>query len=194
MKDIRVIAKLDVKPPYLVKGIQLEGLRKIGNPNDFAKKYYLQGIDEIIYVDIVASLYERNSLSDMIREATKDIFIPITAGGGIRSVNDAYELLRAGADKIAVNTAAVKNPQLIRDLAMEFGSQCVVSYIEAKKTSLNNWEVYYDNGREKTGKSVVEWADQVCDLGAGEILLTSVDKDGTGKGFDVELVEAVASK
>ena len=193
MKNIRLIARLDVKGEYLVKGIQLEGLRKLGNPNDFSKKYYEQGIDEIIYMDIVASLYERNSLLDIIKNATKDIFIPLTVGGGIRSTDNVRDALQAGADKVAINTACIKEPDLISDVANYFGSQCMVLSIEAKKTSHNRWEAYFDNGREKTGKDVLEWAKKGEDLGAGEILLTSVDNEGRQEGMDLDLIKAVSN-
>ena len=191
MRNIRIIARLDVKTEHLVKGIQLEGLRKLGKPNDFALKYYLQGIDEIIYLDIVASLYERNSLLPIIEEASKGIFIPLTVGGGIRSVENVRSALNAGADKIGVNTAVIKNPQLISQIAEEFGSQCIVASIEAKNTGENSWEVYYDNGREKTGISVLDWAKETENRGAGEILLTSVDREGTGKGMDIDLISNI---
>jgi cyclase len=190
--NIRIISRLDIKGPNLIKGIQLEGLRKLGDPNLFAKDYYEQGIDEIIYMDIVASLYERGNLLNIVRRTTQDVFIPITVGGGIRSIDDAREILRAGADKVAVNTAAVKRPALIHEISQKFGAQCMVLSIEAKRTAPGKWEVYYDNGREKTGIDVLEWAQQACGLGAGEILLTSVDREGTGKGFDCELTATVA--
>ncbi|MFZ5633346.1 MAG: imidazole glycerol phosphate synthase subunit HisF [Bacillota bacterium] len=193
MKNIRLIARLDVKGPNLVKGVHLEGLRKIGDPNLFAKKYYEQGIDEILYIDIVASLYERNNLLEIVRRTTRDVFIPITVGGGIRSVDDAKEALRSGADKVAVNTAAIKRPELIREISKKFGSQCMVLSIEAKKIGGLKWEVYYDNGREKTGIDVIGWAQRGCELGAGEILLTSVDMEGTAKGFDYELIKEVST-
>lgn len=192
MKNIRLIARLDVKGPNLVKGIQLEGLRKIGNPNEFAKRYYEQGIDEILYIDIVASLYNRNNLSDIVKNCTQDIFVPITVGGGIRTIDDVNEILRCGADKIAINTAAIKNPKLIQEVADKYGSQCMVLSIQAKQNSAGKWEAYYDNGRERTGIDVVEWARQGYELGAGEILLTSVDLEGTKKGFDTELIKAVS--
>lgn len=192
MKNIRLIARLDVKNDYLVKGIQLEGLRKIGNPNELAKMYYEQGVDEIIYMDIVASLYNRNSLIDIVRKTTEDVFIPITVGGGIRSVEDAQEILRCGADKVAINTAAIKRPELISEISGKFGAQSMVLSIEAKRIANCKWEAYYDNGRERTGIDVVKWAKRGYALGAGEILLTSVDMDGTEKGFDLELINAVA--
>lgn len=190
--NIRIISRLDIKGPNLIKGIHLEGLRKLGDPNHFAKDYYEQGIDEIIYIDIVASLYERSSLLNIVRRTTQDVFIPITVGGGIRSVDDVREILRAGADKVAVNTAAVKRPELIREISQKFGAQCMVLSIEAKRTAPDKWEVYYDNGREKSGIDVLEWAQKAYDLGAGEILLTSVDMEGTGRGFDCELTYAVS--
>lgn len=193
MKNIRLIARLDVKGENLIKGVRLEGLRKLGDPNGFAKKYYEQGIDEIIYMDIVASLYERNNILDIVRQATQDVFVPITVGGGIRSVEDVKQALRAGADKVAVNTAAIKYPGLIQEISQKFGSQCMVLSIEAKNISAGKWEAYYDNGRERTGIDVVEWAKRGAMLGAGEILLTSVDAEGTAGGFDYELIKAVSS-
>lgn len=193
MRNIRVIARLDVKAPNLVKCVQLEGLRKMGDPNEFAQKYYEQGIDEILYMDIVASLYDRNGLLDVVRRTTQNVFIPITVGGGIRSLENVRDMLRAGADKVAVNTAAIKRPGLINEISARFGSQCMVLSIEAKKVSLGKWEAYYDNGREKTGMDVVEWAKEGAQRGAGEILLTSVDQEGTAKGYDIELVKAVST-
>jgi cyclase len=192
MSMVRIIARLDVKGPNLIKGIHLEGLRKIGDPNGFAKRYYDQGIDEIIYMDIVASLYERSNLMNIVRRTTENVFIPITVGGGIRSVDDARDILRAGADKVAVNTAALKRPDLITEISQKFGAQCMVLSIEAKQIAGGSWECYYDNGREKTGMDVVAWARRGQELGAGEILLTSVDQEGTRKGFDCSLVRAVA--
>lgn len=193
MRNIRLIARLDVKAPNLVKGIQMEGLRKIGNPNEFARNYYLQHVDEIVYIDIVASLYERNNLSDIVEKTTRDIFVPITVGGGLRTSADVEKALRSGADKVAINTAALKSPELIKEISNRFGSQCMVLSIEAKKNS-NGWEAYYDNGREHSGKDVVEWARIGQELGAGEILLTSVDQEGTAKGFDIELTKAITNE
>jgi cyclase len=194
VRNIRLIARLDIKGPNLIKGIHLEGLRVMGSPNEHALRYYLQGADELIYMDCVASLYGRNHLGDIVKAAAKDIFVPMTVGGGIRSVDDATEILRAGADKVAINTAAVANPQLISDIAQRFGSQCMVLSIEAKQVGLDRWEVYTDNGRERTGLDVVEWVKRGVAMGAGEILLTSVDKEGTRKGFDVALVKAVSAE
>lgn len=191
MAFLRLIARLDIKGPNLVKGVQLEGLRKLGSPNAFVQKYYREGIDEILYMDIVASLYGRDSLLNIVRETTQDAFIPITVGGGIRSLEDVRAILREGADKIAVNTGAVKRPALIHEISDTFGAQCVVLSIEAKRNAPGHWEVYYDNGREKTGMDVLEWAQQGYELGAGEILLTSVDQEGTASGCDIDLVNAV---
>lgn len=189
---IRLIARLDIKGSSLIKGIQLEGFRIIGDPQEYARRYYEQGADELVYMDIVASLYGRNSLHDIVRRTAQDVFVPLTVGGGIRSVDDVREILRAGADKVAINTAAVQRPELIREVAHVFGSQCMVLSIEAKCQGKGHWEVYTDNGRERTGLDVVEWARRGVELGAGEILLTSVDREGTRKGFDCELVQAVS--
>ena len=194
MRNIRLIARLDIKGPNLIKGIRLEGLRVIGSPGEHALRYYQQGVDELIYMDCVASLYGRNHLGDIVRLAARDIFVPMTVGGGIRSVDDATQILRAGADKVAINTAAVANPQLITEIARKFGSQCMVLSIEAKQVGHNQWEVYTDNGRERTGLDVVEWVKRGVALGAGEILLTSVDREGTRKGFDISLLKAVTSE
>jgi len=194
VKNIRLIARLDIKGPNLIKGIHLEGLRVIGSPSEHALRYYLQGVDELIYMDCVASLYGRNHLDEIVKAAAKDIFVPMTVGGGIRSIEDATQILRSGADKVAVNTAAVANPQLITDISRRFGSQCMVLSIEAKQVGIDRWEVYTDNGRERTGLDVVTWAKRGVILGAGEILLTSVDREGTRKGFDLALVKAVTSQ
>ncbi len=191
MAGIRLIPRLDIKGPNLIKGIHLEGLRVVGDPQEYARRYYEQGADELIYMDIVASLYGRNSLRDIVSRTARDVFIPLTVGGGVRSVDDVKELLRAGADKVAINTAAVQRPQLITEVSHAFGSQCMVLSIEAKKIGDSRWEVYTDNGRERTGRDVVEWVAQATELGIGEILLTSVDQEGTRKGFDVELVRKV---
>lgn len=194
MRNLRLIARLDIKGPNLIKGIHLEGLRVIGSPGEYALRYYVQGIDELIYMDCVASLYGRNHLGDIVRSAAKDIFVPMTVGGGIRSVDDAMNILRAGADKVAVNTAAVANPKLITEISRSFGSQCMVLSIEAKQIGKEKWEVYTDNGRERTGLDVIEWVKRGVGMGAGEVLLTSVDREGTRKGFDVALVKAVTAE
>jgi cyclase len=191
--DPRLIARLDIKAPNLVKGIHLEGLRVMGDPQTFATRYYEQGADELLYIDIVASLYGRNNLRDIVSRTAHNIFIPITVGGGIRSVEDVTDILRSGADKVAINTAATKRPALIREVSRRFGAQCMVLSIEAKRTGPGKWEVYTDNGREKTGRDVREWAQQGVELGAGEILLTSVDQEGTRKGFDLALVREIST-
>lgn len=193
MAGIRLIPRLDIKGPNLIKGIHLEGLRVVGDPQEYARRYYEQGADELIYMDIVASLYGRNSLRDIVSRTARDVFIPLTVGGGVRSVDDVKELLRAGADKVAINTAAVQRPHLITEVSRAFGSQCMVLSIEAKKIGGDKWEVFTDNGRERTGRDVVEWVAQATELGIGEILLTSVDQEGTRKGFDVELVRKVTA-
>jgi cyclase len=194
VRNIRLIARLDIKGPNLIKGIHLEGLRVMGSPNVHALRYYLQGADELIYMDCVASLYGRNHLGDIVKAAAKDIFVPMTVGGGVRSVDDATQILRAGADKVAINTAAVANPMLVTEIARRFGSQCMVLSIEAKQVGPERWEVYTDNGRERTRLDVIEWVKRGVAMGAGEILLTSVDREGTRTGFDVALVKAVSTE
>ncbi|NVK51732.1 MAG: imidazole glycerol phosphate synthase subunit HisF [Flavobacteriaceae bacterium] len=193
MNKTRIIARLDVKNDFVIKGIHLEGLRKVGDPNAMAKKYYNQGIDEIIFMDAVAAYYDRNSLTHIIEKACRDVFVPITVGGGIRKIEDIQIALNAGADKTAINTKAVQNPNFIKEASEVFGSQCIVSSIDAKKKVDGQWEVYVDNGREPTGIDVLEWVKEVESLGAGEIMITSIDKEGTKKGFDIELNELVSS-
>ena len=187
----RLIPRLDIKGPNLVKGIQLEGLRVIGNPAEHALRYYEEGADELLYIDIVASLYGRNNLVDVVARTAAEIFVPLTVGGGIRKVEDINRLLRAGADKVAINTAAIQRPELITEASRIFGSQCIVVSIEAKRRPQGGWEAYTDNGREKTGVDAVEWARRAVELGAGEVLLTSVDLEGTRRGFDLELITAI---
>jgi cyclase len=183
-----------VKGPNLIKGIHLEGLRVMGDPGEHARRYYEQGCDELIYMDAVASLYGRNNLFDIVQSTARHCFVPITVGGGIRSVEDADVLLRSGADKVAINTAATENPSLITTLANQFGSQAVVLSVEAKRrgaTSAGGWEALTNNGRDHSGRDVVDWVRQAVGLGTGEILITSVDQEGTRKGFDIDLVAAV---
>lgn len=192
-KSTRLIARLDVKGENLIKGVHLEGLRIMGDPQQYARRYYEQGADELIYLDIVASLYGRSKLVDIVQRAAHDVFVPLTVGGGVRSVNDVGELLRAGADKVAINTAAVKRPELISEVSRRFGAQCMVLSIEAKRQSPGRWEIYTDSGREASGIDAVEWARRGVALGAGEILLTSIDAEGTRKGFDTELVQAISA-
>lgn len=193
-KSVRLIARLDVKGENLIKGVHLEGLRLIGDPQEYAKKYYEQGADEILYMDVVASLYGRSNLKQIVSRTAEKIFIPMTVGGGIRTLDDASELLNAGADKVAINTAAVFRPQLIAEISHKFGSQCMVLSIEAKYLSPGNWEVYTDCGRERSGIDAIEWAEKGVSLGAGEILITSIDKEGTRKGFDNQLISAIEKK
>ncbi len=191
----RLIARMDIKGSDLIKPINLEGVRKIGAPKSFALDYYNQGIDEILYMDAVASLYNRNGLAQLVSETVRDIFVPITVGGGIRNLQDVESMLNSGADKVAINTAAIHSPELIDQVARRFGSQCMVLSIEAKRRSgQSGWEAYVDCGRERTNVDVVEWARQGVDRGAGEILLTSVDHEGMCQGLDVALSEAVSSK
>lgn len=190
--NLRLIARLDVKAPFLIKSVQLEGVRKVGDPREFAQRYYAEGVDEIIYMDAVASLYGRNSMLDIVGRTAEEVFVPITVGGGMRSVDDVRAALRAGADKVAINTAATLQPSFISELANIFGSQCVVLQIDAKIDGQGRWEAYRDGGREHTGLDAIEWARQGVSLGAGEILLTSVDREGTRKGFDVDLIREVS--
>jgi len=187
----RIIAKLDVKPPYVVKPIHFEGLRKIGSPLDLAEKYYNQGADEIMYLDIVASLYQRGIIYEDINNTASKVFIPFAVGGGVKSIDDFSKLFHSGADKVAVNTFALQeSPKIIDDAASRFGSQAVVVNIEAKKWE-SNWECYSDCGRIRSSKDVIDWSKEVEDRGAGEIFIQSVDRDGRNIGFDVELVAQV---
>ena len=192
MKYKRIIAKLDIKGPNLVKGIHMEGLRVIGNPELFAKYYYENGIDEIIYQDVVASLFQRNSIIKTIKKTAKQTLVPLTVGGGIRSIKDIYEILNSVADKVSINTITIKNPRFIDLASKKFGSSTIVVAIEASIFPDNKYYALTDNGREETKKEVVNWAKEIEKRGAGEILLTSIDKEGTGEGFDIRLVNAVS--
>jgi cyclase len=191
---VRLIARLDIKGPNVIKGIHLEGLRIVGKPGEMARRYYEQGVDEIIYMDTVASLYGRNNILPVVEEAARDIFVPLTVGGGIRTVDDIVVALRAGADKVAINTAAVARPDFIREAAEVLGSQCIVLSVEAKRRGPGQWEALTDNGRERTGVDVLDWVAKAERLGAGEILVTSVDMEGTRLGFDHELFRAVRAR
>ncbi len=189
----RVIARIDVKGTKLIKGISFEGLRVIGEASNFAQKYASQNIDEIFYSDAVASLYGRNSLSNLLKKNSKEVFVPITVGGAIKNINDGKELLYAGADKLAINTGIVKNPILINQLATAFGSQCVVASVQVRKSyERNHWDVMIESGREKTTKKLSDWIEEIQQRGAGEIFLTSVDKDGTAQGPDLDLISYVS--
>jgi imidazole glycerol phosphate synthase glutamine amidotransferase subunit len=190
-KRIRIVPRLDIKGPNLVKGIHLEGLRVLGRPADFARHYYSQGADELMFMDVVASLYGRNSTHEIIRNTATDVHIPITVGGGIRTIQDIYDLLKCGADRVAINTAAVQNPNFIKEAVKEFGSSTIVATIEAIQQPSGAYEAFTDNGREQTGLEVSQWARRLVDLGAGEILLTSVDREGTAKGLDEKLIALI---
>ncbi|MBI3318262.1 MAG: imidazole glycerol phosphate synthase subunit HisF [Candidatus Omnitrophica bacterium] len=192
MVTVRIIPRLDIKGPNLVKGIHLEGLRVLGTPEEFARHYYREGADELLYMDVVASLYGRNSLLEVIERTSREIFIPLTVGGGLRTLEDIRRVLRAGADKVAINTAALQRPEFIREAARRFGSSTVVVSIEAIRESSGRYEAYTDNGRQRTGVDAFEWARQAASLGAGELMVTSIDREGTGKGFDLELTRTIA--
>ncbi len=188
----RLIARLDCRNEHLVKTIRLEGVRKIGDPAEYAKRYDAEGIDEILYLDVVASLYGRNGLGELLQRTADECFVPVTAAGGVRSVSDVRELLRVGADKVAVNTAAIKRPELITEIAEQFGSQCMVIQIDAKRKN-GGWEAYCDGGREPTGKDAIEWAAEAVERGAGEILATSIDHEGTASGCDSGLCRRISN-
>lgn len=193
MRKVRIIPRLDIKGANLVKGIHLEGLRVLGPPEKFCQYYYENGADEIFYMDTVASLYERNSLDDIISTTAQQTFIPLTVGGGLRTVEDIRRVLKSGADKVCINTGAVKNPEFIRQASELFGSSTIVVAIEAIKQADGTYLAFIDNGREPTGLEVKAWAKKVEELGAGEIVITSVDRDGTGEGFDMKLVQEICS-
>ncbi len=190
--NIRIIPRFDIKGPNLVKGIHLEGLRVLGTPEKFARFYYEQGADELLYMDVVASLYGRNSLLDIVARTSREIFIPLTVGGGLRTLDDIKEALRSGADKVSLNTAVIRNPELIRQAARRYGSSTIVVSIEAIRKPDGRYEAYTDNGRERTGVDAIAWAQRATELGAGELVITSIDREGTGKGFDLELTRAIA--
>lgn len=192
-ETVRIIARLDVKGPNVVRGIHLEGLRIVGQPGAMARRYADAGADELIFIDTVASLYGRNHMRDIIEKTAEDLFIPLTVGGGIRTLQDVDAALHAGADKVTVNSAAVRRPEFLGEMARVFGSQCVVLAIEAKRQANGSFAAYIENGREPTDKEAVSWARQGCDLGCGEILVTSIDQDGMKSGFDVELVRQIAA-
>lgn len=192
-ENIRIISRLDIKGSNVVKGVFMEGLRVVGNPKKLATRYYREGADEILYMDVVASLYQRNLDFELLKSVTDGIFIPITVGGGIRSLNDIDNAMRAGADKVAINTYGIRNPQFLTEAVRRFGAQCIVLSVEAKKTGSNQWEAYTDGGREHTGVDAIDWAKRAIRLGVGEIVITSIDNDGTRKGFDMELIGAITS-
>ncbi len=188
----RIIPCLDVKEGKVVKGINFVGLKDVGDPVDLAKMYYEQGADEIVFLDISATHEGRETMVEVVKKVAETIFIPFTVGGGIRVIDDIVKMLRAGADKVSLNSAAVHNPQVIIEGAQMFGSQCIVVAIDAKlRDDKSGWNVYINGGRKDTGMDLIEWVNQVVALGAGEILLTSMDADGTKKGFDIEMLKAV---
>lgn len=198
MKVARVIPCLDVTAGRVVKGTNFVGLRDAGDPVELAARYDLEGADELVFLDITASSDNRDTTVDMVRRVADEVYIPFTVGGGIRTLEDARRLLRAGADKVSVNTAAVERPELITEIAAEFGAQCVVCAIDAKRRTdddrqpaTNGWEVYLHGGRTRTGIDAIEWAREAVRRGAGEILLTSMDRDGTREGFDLDLTQAI---
>lgn len=186
----RFFARLDIKGPNVVKGVRMEGLRVVGKPDDLAKRYAEPGCLELLYIDTVATLYGRNQLQGLLERTAQEVFVPITVGGGIKSLEDVKRMLRSGADVVAINTAAIKRPELISEVANVCGNQAVCVSIEAKKIA-SGWECYTDNGRERTGRDVVTWASEAVERGAGEILITSVDRDGTLSGLDMDLMRAV---
>ena len=190
----RIIPCLDIKDGRVVKGINFVDLRDAGDPVESAKAYEIAGADEIVFLDITATSDSRNTVADLVRHVASEVFIPITVGGGIRTVDDIRAILRAGADKVSLNSAAVKNPILITDGAEAFGSQCIVAAIDAKKRYDGSWEVYTAGGRIATGLDAVKWSVETERLGAGEILLTSMDRDGTKSGYDIELTAAVGGR
>lgn len=187
----RIIARMDVKGDNLIKPLQMEGVRVVGDPKEYAQRYNDAGVDEILFMDAVASLYGRNNLASLVEKISENVFCPITVGGGLRNLDDVQTMLRCGADKVAVNTAAIYNPLLITEMAMKFGCQCITIQIDAKLTPEGKYEAYTDGGRQHTGLDAVDWAERAQELGAGEILVTSIDREGTRRGFDLDLIEAV---
>lgn len=189
----RIIPCLDVKDGQVVKGIHFVGLKEVGDPVALAKKYYLDGADELVFLDISATVEKRKTMVDVVRRVAKEIFIPFTVGGGISTIEDLHAMLMAGADKVSLNSAAIRNPSLIEEASKRFGNQCIVLAVDAKKRADNTgWNVYVEGGRKDTGIDCMEWILKGVSLGAGEILLTSMDADGTKDGFDLELYKAVS--
>jgi len=192
--NVRIAPRLDIKGPNLVKGIHFEGLRVLGKPEAFARYYYEHGADELIYMDAVASLYGRNSLLEIVERTSREIFIPLTVGGGLRSIADIRQVLRAGADKVSLNTAAIARPDLVQEASRAFGASTIVVSIEAMRGPNGRYQAYVNYGRDRTDVDAVEWAGRAAALGAGEIMVTSIDREGTGKGFDVDLVRQVSDR
>jgi len=188
----RLIARLDIKSQNVIKGVQMDGQRIVGDPAELASKYYEAGIDEILFLDTVASLYERENLTAIVEQVAQSIFVPLTVGGGIRTLDDARLMLRSGADKVAINSAAVSNPKLLQEVSTTFGSQCVVLSVEAKRVE-NDWEAFTNNGRDRTGVFVGKWIESAQEFGVGEVFITSIDRDGTKRGIDLDLKKLVRS-
>ena len=188
----RIIPCLDVNAGRVVKGVNFVELRDAGDPVEVARRYDEQGADEITFLDITASSDQRDTILHVVEQVASQVFIPLTVGGGVRSVEDVRRLLNAGADKVSINTAAVQNPQLVADASGKVGAQCIVVAIDAKQVAPGNWQVFTHGGRKETGLDAIEWARKVAALGAGEILLTSMDRDGTKNGFDLALTRAIA--
>lgn len=193
MAKVRIIPRLDIKGSNVVKPVQTEALRVIGDPKKLAFQYYKEGADEIIYMDIVASLYGRNIDYDLLKLVTEDIFVPVTIGGGMRSIHDINNAMRAGADKIAINTYAISHPNFLKEAVQTFGAQCIVLAVDAKMREGGKWEAYTDGGREKTGKDLVTWIKRGIELGVGEVLVGSIDRDGTRDGYEVDLIRQISS-
>ncbi|MCL2335370.1 MAG: imidazole glycerol phosphate synthase subunit HisF, partial [Endomicrobia bacterium] len=192
MLGVRIIPCLDVNKGRVVKGTNFVNLRDAGDPVEIAERYNSEGADELVFLDITATHEGRDTTVELVRKTAEKVFIPLTVGGGIRTMEDIRNLLNAGADKVSLNSSAVKNPQIVKEASEKFGMQCIVVAIDAKKTGENKWNVFVNGGRIDTGIDAVEWAKKVAELGAGEILLTSMDKDGTKDGYDNELTKAVS--
>jgi cyclase len=190
---VRVIPCLDVDAGRVVKGVNFVGIRDAGDPVELAARYDAEGADELVFLDITASSDARDTMLHVVERVADEVFIPFTVGGGVRTVDDARRMLRAGADKVSFNTAAVNDPELVRAGAQEYGAQCIVVAIDARRRDEGGWEVVTHGGRTPTGLDAMEWAERVCALGAGEILLTSMDRDGTKAGYDIELLQEIAA-
>jgi cyclase len=188
----RIIPCLDVKDGRVVKGVNFVGLRDAGDPVETAIRYNQEGADELTFLDITASHEERDTIVDVVKKVAKEVFIPLTVGGGIRELNDIYKLLNVGCDKVSINSSAVKNPNFINEGAKRFGSQCIVVAVDIKNVAKNRWNVFVKGGREDTGLDAVKWVKEVVDRGAGEILLTSMDSDGTKSGFDIPITKIIS--
>lgn len=190
----RIIPCLDVDNGRVVKGVNFVGIRDAGDPIEIAKKYNLAGADELVFLDITATSDNRNTMIEMVKKVADQVFIPLTVGGGIRTIEDISNMLNAGADKVSINSAAISHPEFVKNAALKFGNQCIVVAIDAKQVAIDRWEIFTHGGRKATGIDVVEWAVRMAEYGAGEILLTSMDQDGVKKGFDLGVTRAVADR